>query len=116
MDEQKIDIDGYGPLKRAKVLPVYKTYGTIEQKDVSDIVIGNMNVTYVVAGDEVCAILLNQPANLSNIRVLLLDGDGTVYRDGVWITCDGEYQVVYGENTAVYGGGWLCAYRCREWK
>lgn len=107
VDEQKIEIDGYGPLKRAKVLPVYKTYGTIEQKDVSDIVIGNMNVTYVVAGDEVCAILLNQPANLSNIRVLLLDGDGTVYRDGVWITCDGEYQVVYGENTAVYGGGTL---------
>ena len=58
VDEQKIEIDGYGPLKRAKVLPVYKTYGTIEQKDVSDIVIGNMNVTYVVAGDEVCAILL----------------------------------------------------------
>ena len=25
----------------------------------------------------------------------------------MWITCDGEYQVVYGENTAVYGGGTL---------
>ncbi len=107
VDAEKIEIDGYGQLKRAKILPVYKTYGTVEQKDVSDIVIGNMNVTYVVAGDEVCAILLNQPANLSNIRVLLLDKDGGVYREGAWITCDGEYQISYGETAAVQGAGTL---------
>ena len=105
VDDEKIEIDGYGQLKRAKILPVYKTYGTIEEKTVSDIVIGNMDVTYVVAGDEVCAILLNQPANLSNIRVLLLDGDGSVYRDGAWLTCDGDYQITYGENTVLQGAG-----------
>lgn len=104
VDEEKIEIDGYGQLNRAKNLPVYKTYGTLEEKSLSDIVIGNMDVTYVVAGDEVCAILLNQPANLANIRVLLLN-NGSVYRDGVYITCDGSFQITYGENTASFDAG-----------
>ena len=105
VDEEKIEIDGYGQLKRAKILPVYKTYGTVEEKSISDIVIGNMDVTYVVAGDEVCAILLNQPANLMNIRVLLLNDDGSVYREGTYITCDGDFNVVYGENTTTQSAG-----------
>lgn len=96
LDENKIEIEGYGQLKRQKALPVYKTYGTVEEKSISDIVIGNMSVTYVVAKDEVCAILLNQPANLSNIRVLLLNGK-SVYRSQVRITCDEPFSASCGD-------------------
>lgn len=104
LDENKIEIEGYGQLKRPKTLPVYKTYGTIEEKTISDIVIGNMSVTYVVAKDEVCAILLNQPANLSNIRVLLLNGK-SVYRDQVRITCDAPFLVSCGDTNVSLEAG-----------
>ena len=99
-----ITIEGYGQLKRQKALPVYQTYGTVAEKSISDIVIGNMNVTYVVAKDEVCAILLNQPANLSNIRVLLLNGK-SVYREQVRITCDAPFSATCGDTTVPLEAG-----------
>ena len=104
LDENKIEIEGYGQLKRQKALPVYQTYGTVAEKSISDIVIGNMNVTYVVAKDEVCAILLNQPANLSNIRVLLLNGK-SVYREQVRITCDAPFSATCGDTTVPLEAG-----------
>ena len=38
----------------------------------------NMEITFVVAEKQICAILLTEPAKIENIRVLLLDNDNTV--------------------------------------
>lgn len=88
-----IEIEGYGEISRSENLPVYKTYGTIEQKELTDIVIANMNVEYVVAEDRVEAILLNEPAQISNIRVLLLAEDGGNYRSDVCVRANTAYQI-----------------------
>ncbi len=85
VNEDTIEIEGYGPISRSAELPVYKTYGTVEEKELSDIVIANMQVKYVVAAERVEAVLLEQPAQLSRIRVLLLAEDGGAYRGEVCI-------------------------------
>lgn len=97
LNDDTIEIEGYGQIKRSLHLPVYKTYGTVEEKELSDIVIANMKVQYVVAQDRVEAILLVQPAELKNIRVLLLGDDGGVYRSDVRITSDLPFSISYGE-------------------
>ncbi len=93
VDESRIQIEGYGDIKRSENLPVYKTYGTVEEKKLSDIIIANMNVEYVVAEDRVEAILLMEPAQISRIRVLLLGDDAGIYRQQVFLTCSTPYKI-----------------------
>lgn len=56
-DDTEIEIEDYGRIHHNGKLPVYQTYGDVSEKSISDVVLGNMNVAYVTAGKEVCAIL-----------------------------------------------------------
>lgn len=100
INESTIEIEGYGEIKRSADLPVFKTYGTVEEKDISNIVIANMKVEYVVAEDRVEAILLEEPAQISRIRVLLLADDGSVCREDIRVGANAPYQVVTAEGAA----------------
>lgn len=60
MDQSQIEIEGYGKIPLAKRVPVYKIYGTLEEKTFQDIVIGNMDVQYVVGNGKVQAVLLKR--------------------------------------------------------
>ena len=44
VDDSRIQIEGYGEINRSINLPVYKIYGSVEEKNLSDIVIANMKV------------------------------------------------------------------------
>lgn len=94
VNDQTIEIEGYGEISRSENLPVYKTYGTVEQKELSDIVIANMKVEYVVAKECIEAILLTEPAQISRIRVLLLAEDGGPYYGDIYIGADSPYRVI----------------------
>ena len=94
INDKTIEIEGYGEISRSENLPVYKTYGTIEQKELSDIVIANMKVEYVVAEESVESILLTEPAQISRIRVLLLTEDGSPYREDICIGASTSYRVI----------------------
>ena len=63
-DDSEIEIEDYGRIHHNGKLPVYQTYGDVSEKSISDVVLGNMNVAYVTAGKEVCAILILQPADI----------------------------------------------------
>ncbi len=95
--KKKIDIEGYGAIERVKDLPVYQTYGETEQKSLSDIVIGNMNLHYVVAEKKICAIILTEPAEIKTVRVLLLNENSGICRPEVYLCADEAYQVSIGE-------------------
>lgn len=96
IDESQIEIEGYGKIPLAKRVPVYKTYGTLEEKTFQDIVIGNMDVKYVVGNGKVQAVLLKEPANIKNIRVLLLNGS-TPYYENIYLTCEQDVKITLGE-------------------
>ena len=98
IDENQIEIEGYGSLERAEKIPIYKTYGTVEEKESSDIVLGNMQVRYVVGNGKVCAALMEKPAQLENIRVLILDQDGGTVHPDLYITADVPYVVTYNDS------------------
>lgn len=105
LDDQKIEIEGYGVIDRAENLPVYKTFGTVEEKTLSDIVLGNMNISYIVADKCVSAILLKEPAEIKTVRVLLLGQDQTPYRTEVYLSSDTPYQVNCGDKSETKEAG-----------
>ncbi len=96
-DEEQIEISGYGVLKHNGKLKVYKTYGTVEELDESKLVIGNLQADFVVAEKQVCGIILQEPATIENIRVLLLNEEnGTYHKDPIFVT-DAEGTVIVGK-------------------
>ena len=96
-DEKTIEIDGYGKIKHDGKVPVYQVYGETVEKSMSDVVLGNMEMEYIIGEEEVCAILIKKPASIEDIRVLLLAGDGTKFRKEVYLKCDGEAVLTCGE-------------------
>lgn len=95
-DEEMIEIDGYGKIRHDGKLPVYQVYGEVEEKSISDVVLGNMEVEYIIGEEEVCAILMKRPASIVDIRVLLLADDGGNYREEVYLKCDTEAVITCG--------------------
>jgi len=102
MSDTTVEIEGYGEIRRSSELPVYKTYGTVEEKNLSDIVIANMKVEYVVAREQIEAVLLTEPPQISRIRVLLLSEDGKPCRKEVCIGASSAYKVVCGGEKEKY--------------
>lgn len=98
-DDSEIEIEDYGRIHHNGKLPVYQTYGDVSEKSISDVVLGNMDVAYVTAGKEVCAILILQPADIKNIRVLLLADDGTNVRKDIYLKCSAKAVVTCGDET-----------------
>lgn len=92
-DESGIEIKDYGRILHEGKIPVYKVYDEVEEKSLSDIILGNMKASYVVAGDEVCAVLLKAPAQIEKIRVLLLAEDGTPFRSNVFLKASSDCTV-----------------------
>lgn len=106
-DDAVIEIEGYGKISHPKHVPVYQTYGEVQEKSLTDVVLGNMQVTYVTGEQQVCAILIGQPADIQNIRVLLLAEDGTNYRSEVYVKSDVGVKVRCGEKEEVLAAGML---------
>ncbi len=87
MEEDKIEIEGYGRIERAKELPVYQIYGERIERNLSDI----------VAEKRVCAILLKEPAEIKNVRVLLLNESQGIGREEVYVTSSTNSHLSLGE-------------------
>lgn len=87
-DESTIEIEDYGKIAHTGKLPVYQTYGEVTEKSISDVILGNMQVEYVTGENQVCAILIRQPADICNIRVLLLADGGAKCWNDVYLKCD----------------------------
>lgn len=96
-DETKIEISGYGSLSHSGSLKVYKTYGTVEQLDESKLVIGNLMAEFVVAQKQVCGIILKEPAQIEQIRVLLLNGSAPYYSE-LYLAAGEGAEVTFLEN------------------
>ncbi len=96
--EGKIEISGYGTLDYSGRLKIYKTYGTVEELDESKLVIGNLKADFVVAKKQVCGVILQEPATIENIRVLLLNGEGGDYHENPILVADADGTVTAGDN------------------
>ncbi len=96
-DDKKIEISGYGALNHNGNLKIYKAYGTVEQLDESKLVVGNLQADFVVAGKDVCGIILKEPASIENIRVLLLNEENGIYHADPVFVADAGSTVAIGD-------------------
>lgn len=96
LGEDRIEIEGYGAIARAEKLPVYRTYDEPVEQELSDIVIGNTSLTYIVADKCVSAILLLEPPEIKEVRVLLLNEDQGIGREDVYLSSQGTYHISCG--------------------
>lgn len=106
-DDTTIEIEGYGKISHSERMPVYRAYDIVEELRVSDIVLGNMDVKYIIGENEVCAILITAPAEIAYVRVLLLADDGGKFREDVFLCGNGEVKVTCGDATNVIPTGTL---------
>jgi len=104
-DDTTIEIEGYGRIAHAGKLPVYRAYDKVEQLAVSDIILGNMDVKYVIGENEVCAILITAPAEISQVRVLLLNDEGGKFRENVFLQSDTDIVLTCGSITETITAG-----------
>jgi len=95
-DDKQIEISGYGSLAHSGDLKIYKTYGTVEQLDESKLVIGNLVADFVVAKNEVCGIILKEPAQMEWIRVLLLNNEQKYYPE-IYVKASEDCKLTVGE-------------------
>lgn len=105
-NEKQIEIKGYGTLEHSGNLRIYKTYGTVEQLDESKLIIGNLMADFVVARGKVCGIILKEPAQIEQIRVLLLN-EGSPFYSELYVTSPEEFTASFADTQQNLPGGTL---------
>ena len=85
-----------------------KGYGQVAM---DALMLENMEITFVVAEKQICAILLTEPAKIENIRVLLLDNDN-MFRSDVSLVSDVPVHLYYGETETVLEAGSVITASC----
>ncbi len=105
LDEEQVEIEGYGKIDRSVKLPVYQIYDECVQKDLSDLVIGNMNISYIVADKRVSAVLLKEPPEIKSVRILLLNENQGIMREEICVTSQGDYKVACGKKERPVSAG-----------
>lgn len=106
-NDEQVEISGYGTLKYDGELKIYKTYGTVEELDKSKLVIGNLQADFVVAEKKVCGIILDEPAAIEMIRVLLLNGESGRYHENPVFVTDTNSTVTIGDREESFAAGQL---------
>lgn len=95
-----MEIKGYGQVAIDEAMKIYATYDGIREVSMDALMLENMEITFVVAEKQICAILLTEPAKIENIRVLLLDNDN-MFRSDVSLVSDVPVHLYYGETETV---------------
>lgn len=104
MDEQKIEIEGYGQIPLSERVPVYRDYNQIEEVSMKDIVLDNMKVSYIVGEGKVQALLLHETAEIKNVRVLLLNQDSPYYEE-IRLSSNTDFTVSLNQEKMSYQAG-----------
>ncbi len=106
VQEDSVEIEGYGQVPLDQECKVLKTYGELERKELSELLIGDDNQEFVVAKGVICAVLTVRAYDAETIRVLLMNqGYSGLYHDRVVLECEGTMTLSQGENeTSVPAG------------
>ena len=99
-----MEIKGYGQVAIDAAMKIYATYDGIREVSMDALMLENMEITFVVAEKQICAILLTEPAKIENIRVLLLEND-SMFRSDVSLVSDVPVHLYYGETETVLEAG-----------
>ena len=106
VDNEKVEIEGYGVLELSENFHAYKTFGIVEEMNVDEIMVGYSITDFVVVGDKVCAAITSETLIADNIRVLVMTtGFTSIFHERVSLTATTSYTVRYGEMTERHEAG-----------
>ncbi len=98
VQEDAIEIEGYGAVPLDEEYKVLKTYGEIRRQKLTDILVGYDMEEFVVAKGKICAALTVRDFQADTIRVLLMnDGFKGLFHDTVTIAGNGPVTITQGE-------------------
>lgn len=104
--DSEVEVESFGKLKLAAGFKVYKNINGIEEMDKNSILVGYDAQSFVVAGGEICAAVIEKEITADNIRVLITnDGFKSRYHDNVSFTCDTDFELEFGENVEKRAAG-----------
>ena len=66
-----VELEGYGVLPREKESRVYRMYGETEEVTWQDVLVGYTSSSFVLSGEKIGAALIQQPVEVTSIRVLI---------------------------------------------
>ena len=94
--EDTLRISGYGTheMESSDTLACYvrQSDGSIAEGNFSDCIVGTTEGTFIFENGTVCAVIVTETATITDISVLLKNGE-FVYRDAVYITADAEFTI-----------------------
>lgn len=83
VQEDYIEIEGYGKIKKEEYLPLYQLYDPVMERDIEQLVLANETVKCVVAKGKIAAMIFDTPEPVDTIRVLLTNESSSLYHDDI---------------------------------
>lgn len=106
VNEDAIEIEGYGAVPLDDECKVLKTYGGLQRQKLSDILVGYDMQEFVVAKGKVCAALTVRAFDADSIRVLIMDtGFKNLEHESVTLYCDGPLLLKQGDEKTEIAAG-----------
>ncbi len=97
--ENSIALEGKGEFELAESFKAFRLYGTLEQIDINDLVIGYDFTDFVIEDGKICAGLVIKEEKMENIRVLIKNSDFSgMTHDEVQVSCDTDFFITYGKS------------------
>lgn len=106
VNEDGIEIEGYGVLLLDDEYKILKVYGDLQRQQLKDLLVGYDLQEFVVAKGKICAALTVRRFEADVIRVLLKDsGYQGNYHPEVTLYCDGTMRLIQGEQEDTVAAG-----------
>ena len=98
LDDEKVEIEGYGNLQLDENFHIYRTLGIVEEVGKENVMIGYSNTRCIVAGKKVCGAIISEALVADNIRVMVMTtGFTSLFHQRVSVKGTGDYLVRYGD-------------------
>lgn len=106
VDENGMELEGYGTLSFAEGFRVYRLYEGIAEEPSGKVLVGSTETEFVLENGKLCAALLRALPKTEKIRVLLgTEGYRGYYHKTVELTADCGYTVSVGEEMEHFEAG-----------
>ena len=98
IDDEKVEIEGYGSITLDDKFHAYRTLGIVEEVSKEDVMVGYNNTDFIVAGKKICGAIISEALVADNIRVMVMTtGFTSLFHQRVSVKGTGDYKVQYGD-------------------
>lgn len=94
--QEKIRLEEKGILTVSPDIRIYRLYGSLQELSLTDLILGNDNVDFVIEDGSACAALVTEEETLESIRVLIRsDRYEGIFHEQVSVKADCDYRIEY---------------------